>query len=81
MSAKHTELQAIDRKLAFWEATKEGHAIDKRNAEVVTDLLAALEALLVRAASLDQSATHDGRTNCEAIAEARAAIAKARGTA
>jgi hypothetical protein len=42
------------------------------------DLLAALQVLLSRAAfSLDQSATHDGLANCQAIAAARAVIAKA----
>jgi len=43
------------------------------------DLLSALEALLSRSVSLDQSATHDGLQNCAAIAQAREAIRKAKG--
>jgi len=42
------------------------------------DLLAALLDLLSRA-ELDQSATHDGLENCNALARCRAAIAKATG--
>ena len=42
------------------------------------DLLAALLDLLSRA-DLDQSATHDGLENCNALAKCRAAIAKATG--
>lgn len=45
------------------------------------DLLSALEKLLSRSLTLDQSATHDGLQNCEAIAQAREAIRKARGEA
>ena len=46
------------------------------------ELLAALEALDMAArGGLDQSATHDGLTNCAAIAKARAAIAKAKRSA
>ena len=37
-------------------------------------LLEALEGLLSRASSLDQSATHDGLQNCDAIANARSAL-------
>lgn len=44
------------------------------------DLLAALRDLLSRAESeLDQTATHDGLANCDALARCRAAIAKATG--
>jgi hypothetical protein len=44
------------------------------------DLLAALLDLLSRAENdLDQSATHDGLENCDALARCRAAIAKATG--
>ncbi len=44
------------------------------------DLLSALERLLqISQGKLDQSATHDGIINCEALANARAAIAKATG--
>jgi hypothetical protein len=42
------------------------------------DLLEALRDLLSRA-DLDQSATHDGLENCNALARCRAAIAKATG--
>ena len=46
------------------------------------ELLAALEALeLAARGGLDQSATHDGLTNCATLAKARAAIAKAKGGA
>lgn len=46
------------------------------------DLLSALERLLqISQKELDQSATHDGLVNCEALANARAAIAKAKGEA
>jgi|APGre2960657404_1045060.scaffolds.fasta_scaffold241531_2 hypothetical protein len=37
-------------------------------------LLEALEGLLSRVSSLDQSATHDGLQNCDAIANARSAL-------
>jgi hypothetical protein len=43
------------------------------------DLLSALEVLISRANSLDQSATHDGLQNCEAIAQAQEALRKAKG--
>jgi hypothetical protein len=45
------------------------------------DLLFTLEKLLACASKLDQSATHDGLQNCEAIAQARVAIRKAKGEA
>ena len=46
----------------------------------VKELLEALEELeLLGRDQLDQSATHDGLTNCTALANARAAIAKAKG--
>lgn len=42
------------------------------------DLLSALRDLLSRAESeLDQTATHDGLANCDALAKCRSAIAKA----
>ena len=57
----------------------------KENARLIAaapELLAALEALeLAARGGLDQSATHDGLTNCAAIAKARAAIAKAKRSA
>jgi hypothetical protein len=43
------------------------------------ELLSTLEKLLSRAEKLDQSATHEGLQNCEAIAKAREAIRKAKG--
>jgi hypothetical protein len=44
------------------------------------DLLEALRDLLSRAEiELDQTATHDGLANCDALARCRAAIAKATG--
>lgn len=46
------------------------------------DLLSALERLLqISQDELDQSATHDGLVNCEALSNARVAIAKAKGEA
>jgi len=45
------------------------------------DLLSTLEKLLACASKLDQSATHDGLQNCEAIAQAREALLKAKGEA
>lgn len=42
-------------------------------------ILKALETLYnVASSQLDQSATHDGLTNCSALAEARAALQKGR---
>lgn len=43
------------------------------------ELYAALDQLLAVAARLDQSATHEGLENCQAIANARAALAQAKG--
>jgi hypothetical protein len=45
------------------------------------DLLSTLEKLLACASKLDQSATHEGLQNCEAIAQAREALRKAKGEA
>lgn len=47
--------------------------------DAAPELLAALEYLLSRAQHLDQSPTHDGCENCDALARARVAIAKAKG--
>ena len=53
----------------------------KRDA-IQPELLAALEKLTALAANqLDQSATHDGLENCKALADARKAIARAKGGA
>jgi len=49
----------------------------KANAKAIAalpELLEALEMLHFRACSLDQSATHEGLQNCEALAKARAAL-------
>jgi hypothetical protein len=63
-----------------WE---DGLAETTANARLMAaapDLLAALRDLLSRAESeLDQTATHAGLANCDAIARCRAAIAKATG--
>ena len=45
------------------------------------NLISTLEKLLACASKLDQSATHDGLQNCEAIAQAREALRKAKGEA
>jgi hypothetical protein len=59
--------------------------IEEKTAQLFSaapDLLSALERLLkISQKELDQSATHDGLVNCEALANARAAIAKAKGAA
>jgi hypothetical protein len=57
--------------------TPEGCAQQARLFAASLDLLAALETLTHRAACLDQSATHIGLMNCDALAKARAAIHKA----
>lgn len=61
------------------------HSGNLANAHLISaapDLLSALERLLqISQEELDQSATHDGLVNCEALANARAAIAKAKGEA
>jgi hypothetical protein len=54
---------------------------DARLISNAPDLLSTLEKLLSRAIKLDQSATHEGLKNCEAIAQAREAIRKAKGEA
>ena len=58
---------------------------DEANARLMAaapELLTALEKLTALAAKqLDQSATHDGLENCKALADARKAIAKAKGGA
>ena len=59
-----------------------GGETDIANARLISsapDLLSALEKLLACASKLDQSATHDGLQNCEAIANAREALRKAKG--
>jgi len=56
----------------------------KANAHLITaapELLSTLEKLLSRAEKLDQSATHEGLQNCEAIAQARETLRKAKGEA
>lgn len=57
--------------------------LEESNAELEESnaiLIVAIERLLIRAESLDKSSTHEGIGNCEAIAAARAAIARAEGT-
>ncbi len=54
----------------------EGKAVVKLTA-LESELLAALGLLLQRAQALNQSATAEGLTNCDALAKARAAIAQA----
>lgn len=48
--------------------------ISKETFDALAECAKALELLLDRSKSLDQSATHDGLQNCEAIARARMAI-------
>ena len=59
--------------------TREVNAANARLIASAPDLLAALDALVQRCVSLDRSATHEGMLNCEAMAHARTAIARARG--
>ena len=59
-----------------WNDKDENEA-NARLIAAAPDLLAALKSMLKRAVALDQSATVDGLANCDAIAKARAAIAKA----
>jgi hypothetical protein len=77
---------------ATWGIIKHGkneicalHSGNIANANLISaapDLLSALERLLqISQDELDQSATHDGLVNCEALANARVAIAKAKGAA
>ena len=68
------------------------HVISKRESRRIRDehnelfnshaeLLEALRRLVSRALVLDQSATVDGLANCDALAQARAAIAKTKSPA
>jgi hypothetical protein len=53
---------------------------EEANARLIAaapELLSALQSLLEKAVALDQSPTHEGLNNCDALAKARAAIAKA----
>lgn len=60
-----------------------GHSMQLANAHLIAaapELLAALKNLLTRAQQeLKQDSTHDGLTNCDALAAARRAITKATG--
>ena len=53
----------------------------ERLADAAPAMLAALRGLLARAGALDQSATHDGLQNCDALRAARAAVESAGGAA
>ncbi len=74
-----------ERTIAFCSLQNENGDEDEANARLIAsapDLLSALERLLqISQDELDQSATHDGLVNCEALANARVAIAKAKGEA
>jgi hypothetical protein len=63
-----------------WEDGLSETTANARLMAAAPDLLEALRDLLSRAESeLDQTATHDGLANCDALARCRAAIAKATG--
>jgi len=68
----HKAAEATANAAFIVEACNAYDTIRAQNAELVK----ALSHLLVRASSLDQSATHDGLQNCDALAKARAALAK-----
>jgi hypothetical protein len=76
--------QRIETSLGSFEVLDETNE-PEANANLISaapDLLSALEKLLqISQDELDQSATHDGLVNCEALANARVAIAKAKGVA
>lgn len=76
--------QKIETSLGSFEILDETNE-PEGNAHLISaspDLLSALERLLqISQDKLDQSTTHDGLVNCEALANARAAIAKAKGEA
>ncbi len=60
--------------------TKEQCQANARLIAAAPDLLSALEGLLkVAEKQIDQSATHEGLLNCQALANTRVALAKARG--
>lgn len=60
---------------------RDGPAANARLIAASPDLLEALRGLLSRSSQLDQSASHDGLQNCQAIKNARIAIEKAEGRA
>jgi hypothetical protein len=64
---------------ALWVDNCQCEACVKRRqiSAAAPDLLEALQVLTQRAQALDQSATASGLTNCDALAKAHAAIAKA----
>lgn len=63
--------------LGFSEECRANAELIVRAVNSHAELVAALALLLARSeSSLDQSATHDGLTNCKAIAQARAVLAK-----
>lgn len=70
----------------LWAGLNEPFRCDERdsNARLIAaapDMLEALRSLLARCVMLDQSATHEGLANCNAMSYARQAIAKAEGKA
>jgi hypothetical protein len=64
----------------FFDMGRENLA-NARLISAAPDLLSTLEKLLACASKLDQSATHEGLQNCEAIAQARRVLCKAKGEA
>jgi ATP/maltotriose-dependent transcriptional regulator MalT len=73
----NTEIARTSSDVSIHEEEANAHLIS-----AAPDLLSALERLLqISQEELDQSATHDGLVNCEALANARVAIAKAKGAA
>lgn len=84
MSAERTPVRGSP-----WRASTIRHALSRQAADAAyivracnshDALVAALAGLLARAGSLDQSATHDGLLNCDALAHACAALAAAQGS-
>jgi len=69
--------QMVDRLLDLQKRVQAGESTVwciERLAQEHYELVTALKNLLIRAQALDQSSTHDGLNNCQAIVNARSAL-------